>query len=146
MKLSRGTRAKNTKDAIRIKEETQNETCNTLPVEIKLENSDETIVKAESIEIEELHTKYDKEVTHSIFRCPDCLKVFNRKWNYEQHCAVHYPMLQKYKCAKCGRSFAYRTTYSSHLASHDDTLAKFPCPTCSKVTTLMIYTCAQFNK
>lgn len=110
-----------------------------LPSSIKrddpgLNSSDLIEVKEESIEVEEVKSNSQRDITHRIYKCPNCLKMFNRKWNYEQHCAVHYPGLHKYKCAVCDRTFAYRTSYSSHMTTHDEKVVKFPCQVCSKVS------------
>ncbi|KAA0203105.1 hypothetical protein HAZT_HAZT005880 [Hyalella azteca] len=64
------------------------------------------------------------------FPCQVCSKVFNRKWNLEQHEGLHFPERQRYLCRLCQRSFAYRTTYLAHRRSHDHTTTTVACLHC----------------
>ncbi|XP_018014327.1 uncharacterized protein LOC108671317 [Hyalella azteca] len=66
------------------------------------------------------------------FPCQVCSKVFNRKWNLEQHEGLHFPERQRYLCRLCQRSFAYRTTYLAHRRSHDHTTTTVACLHCGK--------------
>ena len=68
-----------------------------------------------------------------ILKCKDCGKIFKKKWNFQQHEALHDSSLHKYFCKFCKKSFAYRSTLTKHEATHG-ILRLHACLQCDKVS------------
>nr|XP_027232681.1 uncharacterized protein LOC113824133 [Penaeus vannamei]XP_027232682.1 uncharacterized protein LOC113824133 [Penaeus vannamei] len=64
--------------------------------------------------------------------CRNCGKVFQKRWNFQQHIATHDASLHKYKCDTCGHTFAYRSTLNKHVLKHRSPPQLHPCQLCKK--------------
>lgn len=49
------------------------------------------------------------------FKCVDCNKIFNRKYNFERHIRVHQPKVTKVVCSECPKTFSNVANLKVHF-------------------------------
>jgi hypothetical protein len=64
-----------------------------------------------------------------VFSCPDCSKVFTRRFNLDSHLATHGPV-RPFFCKTCGKRFARRNDCNRHENSHKG--ERYTCEGCGK--------------